>query len=113
MAGIAVHGRAIEQLHFWNVIDRFRQGARSTLRDIAAVVAGLAGYRRDHAVIHGGASKTGLRPVARIALGYAAHDRYVRCRLSSGRCTVVAVVTGARTYCVRGRVSENDCQPAC
>ena len=43
VAGFAVHGRAIEQLHFWNVIDRFRQGARSTLRDVAAVVAGLAG----------------------------------------------------------------------
>ena len=43
VAGVAVHRRSIEQLHFWNVIDRFRQGARSTLRDIAAVVAGLAG----------------------------------------------------------------------
>ena len=43
VAGFAVQSRAVEQLHFWNVIDRFRQGARSTLRNIAAVVAGLAG----------------------------------------------------------------------
>lgn len=43
VAAVAVHRRPIQQLHFWNVIDRFRQGARSTLRNIAAVVAGLAG----------------------------------------------------------------------
>lgn len=43
VAGVAVHRRPVQQLHFWNVVDRFRQGARSTLRNIAAVVAGLAG----------------------------------------------------------------------
>ena len=64
-------------------------------------------------MIHGGAGKAGLRAVARIALGYAADYRYVRCGLSLGGSTVVAVVTGARTYCVRGRVSENHGQPAC
>lgn len=60
VAGVAVHRRAIEQLHFWNVIDRFCQGARSTLRNIAAVVTRLASRSRNHAVIHGGAGKAGL-----------------------------------------------------
>ena len=60
VAGVAVHRRAIEQLHLRNVIDRFCQGACSALRDIAAVVAGLAGGCGDHAVIHGGAGKAGL-----------------------------------------------------
>ena len=43
VAGVAVHRRPVQQLHFWNMVDRFRQGACSTLRNIAAVVAGLAG----------------------------------------------------------------------
>ena len=52
VARLAIHSSAVKQLGFWNVVGRLGQGARRTLRQIVAAVAGLASRCRDHRVVH-------------------------------------------------------------
>ena len=107
VASIAVHGGTPHQLRrFRYVVGWLGQGTLRTRRQIASVMARLAGCSGHHAVVYSHRTgKADLRLVARIALGNASGNRYVSWPLFDGTCAaVVAVVARSRTDGIGRRV---------
>lgn len=110
MARVAVHGGTTLQLGFGNMVAWLGQCPGAPLRNVSSTVAGLAGGRGDHGMVHRhGRGKAHLRLVTGIAFANPCRHWNVRrsFRHRRGR-TVVTGVTRSGAHRVGGGVREDD-----